>query len=170
MFDVVAAVVVVVVLLLPAPSKRMHDYHAAARAPLSEVIARAQGDLVRSPADHGALERLTEALLDAGHSDWALRVVGERAALGGAESWRARLLVSLVHGDRLDVKAAHEWSEQAVLACGATGSSCRTHDRFRLELYADMLSAGVKSGIDPKTDPVGFQKALLRVSPVVHPR
>ena len=66
--------------------------------------------------------------------------------------------------DRLDVKPALDYADRALAACESAQeqgevSACPTYEAVRMRLYEQHLSAGVKSGIDPRRDPVGFRKA-----------
>ncbi len=169
MIDIVAAVVVAVAVLLPAPSRKVHPFYEGKAAQMARQIAAAQSDLLRDPTDRGALERLVDALVQAGQSDWALRVAGEEAGKAVPDQWRPTMLVSIVHADRLEPKPALEWCEKALGLCDAPGTTCEAYEKVRLDLYCRALDAGVKSGIDPAKDPKGFDDAIQKHSPpIIH--
>jgi hypothetical protein len=171
--DIVAAVIVLVVILLPTSSKKIHAFYEGKAAQQSGEIAAAQADLLRAPDDTRALERLVTALVRAGQSDWALRTAGARAEVDHPDRWRVAHMVSMVHFDRFEIQQASEWAEKAYDLCDREKqpkTSCKDHERFRVQLYADRLAAGLASGIDPTIDPEGFERAMQAAQPWITTR
>jgi hypothetical protein len=165
--DLVAVGVTAAAVLLPSQTKAVNPLYEGDVAARQLAIAEAQADLARDPKDRTALTRLTEALTDVGQSDWALRVAGAAAAQPGADRWRALLVVSAAHADRLDVPEAYDWAKKALAACDAPGAACADHERTRIDLYVKALKAGIDSGIDPRLDPEGFAHAVNSATPMI---
>jgi hypothetical protein len=167
--DIAAAGVALFAILLPPRTQPIDPLYVGRDAgDTQRAIAAYQADIAKRPDDPVAAQRLVETLIDAGQSDWAMRAAGaavERAA--AAEKWRVLLAVSEVHADRLEIKEAHDWAAKAVGACGEPGATCAVHERVRLETYAQVLKAGVDSGIDPKLDPEGFRAAVSGAMKIV---
>ena len=58
--------------------------------------------------------------------------------------WRALRGVSTTHADRIEIKQALEWGDQALVACRDAGAaSCPAHEEIRLQIYVDQLRAGL---------------------------
>lgn len=76
------------------------------------------------------------------------------------EPWRCLLGKSTAAVETFDVKPAYELGGKALQACAAAGEThCPAWEATRMELYLQHLKAGIDSGIDPRRDPVGFQRA-----------
>ena len=163
--DLGIATVVVVALLLPAremfatPAIKGDDHTQFA-------IALAEARTIARPSDGLATEAFARALGEAGMKDWAIESAvragnGDRAA---PTRWRALLAASVAYVDRLDVVPALDYANRALAACDAARErgetdACPSWEEVRVQLYQQHLDAGVKSGIDPHRDPVGFRKA-----------
>jgi hypothetical protein len=167
LLDIAAVGVVVVAILLPTPSKKVETLYVGEWAAHQGEVVAAQADLAARPNDREALARLAQALVDTGQSDWALRVAGAAAAAPAPDQWKALLVVSTVHADRLDVKEAHEWAVKSLAACDAPGAVCPDHERVRIDLYEKALEAGLDSGNDPRQDPDGFARAVNAATPMI---
>lgn len=166
--DVAAAGLAAFAILLPSPPPRLEPVYEGKKAELVRPIAEAQADLASGKGRGEAADRLAELLLEAGESDWALRVAAAAAADEKApDHWRAVLAVSAVHASRLEMKPALEWAEKALAACDRFRESCPPHERVRLDTYATALKAGVESGIDPRLDPRAFDAAIKRKLPTI---
>ena len=78
--------------------------------------------------------------------------------------WRALLAASVAYVDCLDVVPGLDYANRALAACEAArergdANACPSWEEIRVRLYQQDLDAGVKSGIDPRHDPVGFRQA-----------
>lgn len=165
--DLTAAVVVAVAVLIPERSLSV-GYAYEPEPERMREIALAQARLAVQPGDSEAADRLAVLLIDAGQTDWAIQVAGAAAQHAGASSWRALLAVSSAHAERIEVQEAHRYAKLALEACLAAGSErCPAHERVRMSLYFDQLDAGVRSGIDPRVDPRGYQKAVLAAMRII---
>ena len=169
LLDIGAFGVVLVAILLPPPRRPVEPAYLGEDPALTRTIALLQADVARDPADCARAEELASALSDAGQTDWAIRAGATAAArCAPATRWRALLAVSAVHTDRFEMRPALEWAEKTLAVCAEAGAaSCPPHQRVRLEVYRDALAAGVASGIDPRTDPKGFDDAIRRQIPTV---
>lgn len=160
--DITVAAIVLVVILLP---DRGMDVRAASKfkkdAPEhAHDIGMHQARLIADPADGVAAQKLSELLMEAGQSDWALRVAGRAAGHTDSPTvWRSLLALSWAHAGRYEMRKAHRYALDALEACGKQPVTCPIHERVRLEMYESGLAAGIRSGIDPRTDPEGFRKA-----------
>jgi hypothetical protein len=167
LLDLSAVGVVIFAVVLPAPSRKIHPLFEGEAATRSDEIAAAQAELARSGEDRAALARLTDLLVYAGQSDWALRVTGAAHEVASPTRWRAALSVATAHAERLDAKDAREWAAKALADCDAPGADCPDHERVRIDLYVKALDAGLASGIDPKVDPEGFKAAIDSATPII---
>lgn len=167
LLDLCATIVVLVVILLP--ERSMTVGHAYEPDPdRVRAIALEQARLAIEPGNDEAADRLAGLLTDVGQTDWAVQVASTAAKSGERVSWRALLAVSTAHAERIEVTEAHRFAMLALDACLASGpESCPADDRERLSLYFSQLDAGVKSGIDPRIDPVAFQRAVLAAMRIV---
>jgi len=161
--DLAVLVVVIAAILLPPRPMEASD---AIKGSDAERFALAftEAQSIASPASGAKAAELAERLGRAGHKDWAVEAAAEGAerAKGSPDRWRALSAVSVAYIDRLDVRPALSYIEMALEECKAHRDSCRDWDLQRLDLYHQHLDAGVKSGIDPHKDPVGFSKAAER--------
>lgn len=157
--DLVVLVVVAVALFLPRRPLEVVDAYTIEpelRADLGAAEARA----VLHPDDPMVAAEATRQLVRGGQLDWAVERSRDAAALAApAHRWRALLAVSEAYIDRVQVTQAHEWAQQAVAACKADGAVCPAWELLKLELYERYLGAGVRSGINPRNDPDGFEEA-----------
>src|SRR5262245_45047676 len=145
LIDIVAAGVSLFAVLLPSRSQPIDPVYPGT-GQIVRAIAADQADVSRRPDDAVALQRLVETLLEAGQSDWALRVAGAGTArVPSADRWRALLATSEVHADRLEIKQALEWATKAVAACQEAPAGCPVHEGVRLTTYEQILRAGVNS-------------------------
>lgn len=170
LLDLCALAVLLVVLLLPERGMSVGDAYEPEPERVRD-IALEQARLAKEPGNSDAAERLARLLTRAGQTDWAIQVAGAAAKSGEQISWRALLAVSTAHAERIEVAGAHRFAKLALDACLAAGPErCPTHARMRLSLYFDQLDAGMRSGIDPRLDPEGYQRAVLAATPIVRYR
>jgi hypothetical protein len=164
--DVVVAVIALTAIALPA-----REMHAEASSHGSDAdrfaLALAEARSLAQPADGAQVGELARQLSAAGFRDWAVEAAqrGAIRAKGSPTAWRALLAASVASVDRLDVAPALEFANAALAACDAahhgapSGGACPTWEEVRMRLYQQHLDAGVRSGIDPHHDPVGFRTA-----------
>jgi hypothetical protein len=162
--DLGVATVVVVAVLLPAremfatPAIKGDDVH-------QFELALAEARTIAQPGDGMATETFERALSEAGMKDWAIETSVHASAESHAPTrWRALLAASVAYVDRLDVVPGLDYANRALTACDAArergdANACPSWEEIRVQLYQQHLDAGVKSGIDPRHDPVGFRKA-----------
>ncbi len=170
--DIAAAIVLLVVLFIPGRAAKVDRAYEAQDQELRE-IALHQARLAADPSDAESAVKLAELLTTVGQTDWAVQVAGEASQHSADSAWRALLAISIAHAERIEVGPAHEYARQALEACEALGigpALCPASEHARLSVYHDQLEAGVRSGIDPRIDPNGFQKAVLRAVIMVRVR
>ena len=163
--DIAVALVVLVAILIPPRTTNVTVvYPDDATATLQEV-SRYQSMLLVNPGDGDAAYELSELLLRLGQTDWALQVAaGAADEQDSPTRWKALLAMASGHVDRFEIARAHEHAVAALAACD-DATTCPAHERARLQLFTAELDAGVKSGVDPKTDPRGFKKAIRNAYP-----
>ncbi|HWN67955.1 MAG TPA: hypothetical protein VNM90_09960 [Haliangium sp.] len=168
--DLCVAIVVLAVILLPERSVTVGHAYEPKPGRLRE-IALEQARLAVAPDNSEAADRLARLLTDVGQTDWAIQVAGSAAKHSDRVSWRALLAVSTAHAERIEVVDAHRYAKLALDACLAAGpEQCPVDERVRISLYFDQLDAGVKSGIDPRIDPAGYQRAVLAAMRIIRYR
>ena len=170
--DIAAAVVLLFVIVLPGRASQVEHAYEADDETLRE-IALYQARLAVSPGDAEAAAELAELLSASGQTDWAVQVAGEASKRSEDASWRALLAISTAHAERIEVRKAFRYAGLALEACGELGigpDRCPAPEHARMSLYFDQLEAGVRSGINPRVDPEGFQEALLRAIRMVRIR
>jgi hypothetical protein len=164
--DVIVAIVVVFAVVLPP-----REMHAEAPSKGTEAarfaLALAEARTLAHPGDGALIDDLSHQLGGAGFKDWAVEAAQRGTARAQAErspsTWRAMLATSVAYVDRLDVVPALAYANDALTACTAVqqggGGACPTWEEVRMRAYQQHLDAGVKSGIDPHRDPLGFRAA-----------
>ena len=170
--DIAAAIVLLVVLIIPGRASQIDRAYQAEGEQLRE-IALHQARLAADPGDAESAAKLAELLTATGQTDWAVQVAGEASQHSATSAWRALLAISTAHAERIEVLPAHEYARRALEACEALGigpDRCPAPEHARLSVYHDQLEAGVRSGINPRTDPQGFQEAILRAVIMVRVR
>ena len=125
------------------------------------AVALAEARTMANPGDGAALADYTRMLGDAGYKDWSIEtaVAGAKRAKGSPTEWRAQLAASVAYVDKIDVNPALAYAELALASCKANQAGCPSWEEIRMRLYEEHLSAGVRSGIDPRVDPKGFRAA-----------
>lgn len=160
--DISAAAVVAVVILLPARAPVVEAHYPDAID--TAKIGADQAELAQDPGDGRAVQDLVASLLEAGETDWALRVAGDAARHKDSPTlWRSYLAISWAHSERFDIKDAYDYAGKAMEACDRDGADCPDYERVRLMLYFNELQAGmdaVHAGIDPRADPRKFRDAI----------
>lgn len=161
--DIAAFVLVIVVIVLPPRGTHVTPVHPILSPETVEEISEYQARLLANPGDGAAAEELAETLVIAGYSDWSLRVAGDASRVKDSPTlWRSLRGLSTTHADRIEIKQALAWGEQALVACRLDAVSCAPHEEIRLQIYVEQLEAGLRSGIDPQADPAGFREAISR--------
>ena len=124
-------------------------------------VALAEARVLAEPASGVRIAELSEQVGNSGHLDWAIAtaVTGAERARQSPDRWRALSAASVAYVDRLDVHPALQHIDLAIAYCYRHREACPDWERIRMDLYRQNLDAGVKSGIDPRKDPVGFRKA-----------
>jgi hypothetical protein len=158
--DLAVLVVVIAAILLPPRPMEASDAIKGSDAERF-ALAFAEARTIVEPASGTKAAELVERLGQAGHKDWAIEaaVKGAEHAKAAPDRWRALSAASVAYVDRLDVHPALQYIEAALSSCEAHREACPEWERVRMDLYRQNLDAGVKSGIDPHKDPVGFRKA-----------
>jgi hypothetical protein len=130
------------------------------------AIAYSEARTMAHPDDGRAIEDLSRRLGEVNFKDWAVdtALLGSERAKQSPTRWRALLATSVAYVDRLDVVPALDYANRALAACESSQeqgavAACPSFEAVRMRLYQQHLSAGVKSGIDPRRNPVGFRKA-----------
>jgi hypothetical protein len=125
------------------------------------ALAYAEAQVITDPTSGTRAGELSERLGQAGYRDWAVEtaVRGAARAKQSPDRWRVLSAASVAYVDRIDVHPALDYIEMALSSCEAHREACPDWERIRMDLYRQNLDAGVKSGIDPHKDPVGFRKA-----------
>jgi hypothetical protein len=160
----IAAVVVVAVVL---PAREMYASAVIKGDDAAQfAIALDEARTMATPANSQAVEDLERRLSDAGQKDWAIEtaVSASDRAKTSPTRWRALLAASVAYIDRLDAVPGLDYANRALSACHSAQESgdaaaCPSWEEVRMTLYQKHLDAGVKSGIDPRHDPIGFRKA-----------
>ena len=163
--DLIVAATVLVVMAIPGRTVYVTSALAAERDGDVLDVARYQALLAAAPGDGALADELAQALLELGHSDWAVRVASAAAAQPSPTSWRAYLAVSSAHARRLEIDEALRFSGRALEACEAPGADCPDTWHVRLSLYHEQLERGLESGIDPTTNPDRFRRESTRMFP-----
>jgi hypothetical protein len=165
MVDLGVATVVAVMIFLPA--REMYAQSVVKGDDAKQFsIALAEARTIVNPGDGVAVEELGRNLSDAAQKDWAVEttVYASDRAKDSPTRWRALMAASVAYIDRLDAVPALDYANRALTACHATqdagnAAACPSWEEIRMTLYQKHLDAGVKSGIDPHHDPIGFRKA-----------
>lgn len=175
LFDVGAAVLVLIVIVMP--GRDLHVASGYRYVPPGELdgltveVAQAQAEELESPTDGAAAAKLAELIgvRPVSQHDQALRLAGAAAKRATpATRWRALLAVSSVHADRIDIKEALDYGEQALASCNAE-ASCPEHEKVRLQLYVEQLQAGMQAiaqGTDPHLEPDKFRNEVTKIHPI----
>lgn len=165
MVDLGVATVVAVMIFLPA--REMYAQSVVKGDDAKQfAIALAEARTMANPGDAMAIEELGHTLGDANQKDWAVEttVHASDRAKDSPMRWRALMAASVAYIDRLDAVPALDYANRALTACHAAqdagnAAACPSWEEIRMTLYQKHLDAGVKSGIDPHHDPIGFRKA-----------
>lgn len=155
-------IVAVIVVLAVLPPREMYAAPAIKGDDASQfALAVAEARTIAHPDDGAALAALGHKLGEVKQIDWAVELTAHGAAKmsGSPTAWKGQLAASLARVDRLDVKEGLDYANHALGICHDQPANCPTWEEIRLDLYQQHLDAGVKSGIDPKKDPMGFRKA-----------
>ena len=164
-------IITIILVAIVLPPREMHA-SAAMKGTAAEqyALALSEARMLADPTNGEKISELSSRLGNAGFRDWAIEtaVLGAEKAKGAPSRWRALQAASVAYVDRLDVHPALEYIVMARSLCEAHRDTCPSWEDIRMQLYHQHLEAGVKSGIDPRKDPVGFRKAGSRVMPTVH--
>ena len=155
-------ILAVVFVLIALPPREMFASAAHKGADPDQFgLALAEARSVAHPDDTLVIAELERRLVAANFRDWAVveTVRAVAHATGTPQEWRALLSASVAYVDRVDVKPALDYANRALSSCRKSAQSCPSWEEVRMDLYQRSLDAGVKSGIDPWRDPIGFRKA-----------
>jgi hypothetical protein len=164
--DISAAIFFVIALVLPSPSRAVRPLYFKEQSALSTQIAEAQAAVGRDPKDGAAAARLTDLLVAAHQTDWAIRAGAVGTAAKSPTSWDAAASVSAAYMDRRDILPAYEWAAKALAECEGS-SACGDDDHVRLEMYTRALRSVRDSGIDVKKSAKGLDAAVERAVPLI---
>ncbi|HWU89331.1 MAG TPA: hypothetical protein VN253_18840 [Kofleriaceae bacterium] len=158
--DLAVLVVVIAAVLFPPRPMQASDAGKGTDADRF-ALAYAEAKVLADPTNGARIGELAERLGAAGFRDWAIEtaVEGAERAKPSPNRWRALMAASVAYVDRLDVHPALEYIDLALSECERHREACPKWEEVRMDLYREHLAAGVKSGIDPRKDPVGFRKA-----------
>jgi hypothetical protein len=160
--DLGVAGVIAVALFLPARVMIASNPSRSRSAAHDEQMGLLEARSIAHPEDGAIAAAASQALSTAGYRDWAveLPVAVSKLAMQSPSRWQALRAASIAHLDRFEAGPALEYAQYAVAACDIAGpEGCPSWDQTRLELFAKHLEAGVRSGINPKKDPAGFNAA-----------
>lgn len=172
--DLTVATIVAVAIFLPA--REMFASNAFKGDEFAIGLAEAR--TMARPGDGVAVEDFARKLGEAEMKDWAIEStmrLSERAK-DSPTRWRTLIAASVALVDKVDVVTALDYANRALAACELTrergdAAACPSWEEVRMRLYQQYLEGGVKSGIDPRVDPIGFRdagdKALhyIRIAP-----
>lgn len=156
------AMITVILAMLVLPARQMYASGAIPGDDAAQyALAAAEARTIAHPDDGANVSDLARRLGDANFKDWAVEVGvrGAKAAKGSPTEWQALLAASSAYVDKLDVVPALDFANRALTTCRGVASGCPAWEDLRMSFYIQHLDAGVKSGIDPKRDPLGFRKA-----------
>lgn len=166
--DLVVTGVVLVALFLPKRPLYAVDAYKLDEVERAELRAAEARTQLR-PDDGLAAAELADQLARAEVLDWAVEAADEGATRAAPTSaWWAIRSAAYAYADRIDVQPAFERADAALEACRALRSNlteCKDTDPCPCwaettgQFYRDYLDAGLKSGIDPRRDPVKFRAA-----------
>lgn len=160
--DVGALVVVLIAVVLPAREM----YASAAPKGTAEqrfALALAEARAIAEPKDALAATALSHRLSEAGFHDWAVEsaVRGSARAEGTPARWRILFAAAEAYVDQYEAEKGLDYAGRALGMCdvNAPNDTCPGWERVRMEMYAQQLDAGVKSGINPHKEPLKFRAA-----------
>jgi tetratricopeptide (TPR) repeat protein len=157
--DLVVFVLVAVAILLPRRPLYAVDAYKLEAEDRAD-LASAEAAVMAHPDDGIAVSKLTTALMRAGQLDWAVEASRDGALVATAETrWRALLAESEAYAQRGKIEEALDAAQRALDDGKQPTSRCPDYELLKLELWVRYLEAGLKSGIDPIRDPVGFRQA-----------
>lgn len=180
--DVGIAVMVLVAIVLPPREMFARSLLKQGSEADHFTLALAEARTIASPDDGPQIAELARRLGEARFKDWAIEasVDGSERAKQSPTRWRALLAASVAYVDRLDVVPGLDYANRALASCEAAREaghgSCPSWEEIRMRLYHQHLDAGVKSGIDPRYDPMGFRRAgegalrTIRLTPMTQER
>lgn len=166
--DVVVAGVVAVAMFLPKRPLYAVDAYKVDAVQRAELAA-AEARTLLHPDDGLAAAELADQLSRADQLDWAVEAADEGARRASPTSaWWAMRSAAYAYADRIDVQPAFDRADAALEACRALRvelTDCKDTDPCPCwaettgEFYRDYLSAGLRSGIDPRREPLKFRAA-----------
>lgn len=164
LLDIGIIVVVAVAIFLPA--REMYAASAIKGDDAKQfAVALAEARTMARPGDGLAVEDYARKLGEADLKDWAVEaaVKASERAKDSPTRWRALIAASVAYVEQLEVVPALDYANRALAACESArekgnASACPSWEEVRMRLYQQHLDAGVKSGIDPRTDARGFRE------------
>jgi hypothetical protein len=165
LLDLGVVTVLAVAILLP-PREMYADNAIKGDEAKQFAVALAEARTMARPGDGQAVEDLARQLGEADLKDWAIEasVKASDRAKDSPTRWRALIAASVAYVEKLDVVPALDYANRALAACETArekgaAEACPSWEEVRMRLYQQHLDAGVKSGIDPKTNAKGFREA-----------
>ncbi len=144
------------VVLMPRPTLDAEPALKASSIELEEV-ARLEDLRAAKPTDVDAACELADAYLRFDHPEWSLQALEQ---FGDHKSPRVHLLRSIARADRFDVKVGHDEALRGLALCKEAPAACPDVVRQKLQLIEEPLGALVKSGVDPRKDPLAARTAI----------
>jgi hypothetical protein len=161
LIDLGVLALVTIAILLPARPMYAMDANKGT-ADQRFALALAEARSLQSPKDPVASAALSHRLSDAGYKDWAVEeaVRGSARAEGQPLRWKALFAAAEAYVDQYDAEKGVDFAGRALRMCDPNaGDSCPDWERVRIEMYEAQLDAGLRSGIDPRKEPVKFRAA-----------
>lgn len=166
--DLVVTGVVLVALFLPKRPLYALDAYKLDDIERAELSAAEARTLLR-PDDGLAAAELADQLARAEILDWAVEAADEGSARASQTSaWWSMRSAAYAYADRIDVQPAFDRADAALEACRVLRSGlteCKDTDPCPCwaettgQFYRDYLEAGLRSGIDPRRNPIQFRTA-----------
>lgn len=165
LLDIGVGAVVAVALFLPAREMYADNVIKGDEAK-QFAVALAEARTMAHPDDGNAVEDFARKLGEADLKDWAIEVSVKASdrAKDSPTRWRALIAASVAYVEKLEVVPALDYANRALAACESArekgnATACPSPEEVRMRLYQQHLDAGVKSGIDPRTNAKGFREA-----------
>lgn len=169
--DLVVTGVVLVAIFMPKRPLYAVDTYKLEEVERAELAA-AEARTLLHPEDGLAAADLADQLSRAEVLDWAVEAADEGAIRAHKESaWWAMRAAAYAYADRIDVQPAFDRADASLQACRTLRatlpdpSQCLDSDPCPCwaettgSFYRDYLEAGLKSGIDPRKEPLKFRAA-----------
>ncbi len=159
--DIGIAVMVLVAVVLPPRTMYASSALKGVDGDGRYAIALAEARTIAHPDDGALAADFARRLGAANFKDWAIEqaIRGSERSKGSPSRWRALSAVSGAYADKLQIDEAFDYASRALSACDSAGpTACPAWESLPLELFVRHLDAGMKSKIDPHSDPDGFRR------------